>query len=77
MPYTLYVLLLLPGHDGPVLGVNWSYNGHYMLSCSTDKTARVWAMSGDHPMKHRTVLSFMTTAHNFKETSDLAIKVSQ
>ena len=65
----------LPGHDGPVLGMSWSYDSHYLLSCSADKTARVWAMGGDHPMKHRTILNFATMTHNFKEESGLATKV--
>ena len=65
----------LPGHDGPVLGLSWSYDGRYLLSCSADKMARVWAMGEDHLMKHRSVLSFATMTHNFKEESDLATKV--
>lgn len=34
----------LIGHAGPVYGVNFSPDGKYLLSCSEDRTARLWSL---------------------------------
>ncbi|KAJ1857453.1 Transcription initiation factor TFIID subunit 5 [Coemansia sp. RSA 1822] len=34
----------LIGHSGPVFGVDISFDSKYLLSCSEDKTARLWSL---------------------------------
>ena len=33
----------LIGHSGPVYGLDFNHDGSYLLSCSEDKTVRLWS----------------------------------
>ncbi|WP_414623258.1 eIF2A-related protein [Calothrix sp. CCY 0018] len=33
-------------HEGTITSVNWSHDGKYLITGSTDKTARIWNLSG-------------------------------
>lgn len=33
----------LVGHSGPVYGLSFSHDNKYLVSCSEDKTARLWS----------------------------------
>ncbi|TNN12159.1 WD repeat-containing protein [Schistosoma japonicum] len=36
----------LRGHLGPILWASWSTNSRLLLTCSSDRTARIWRMGG-------------------------------
>ncbi|KAK4469164.1 hypothetical protein MN116_006567 [Schistosoma mekongi] len=36
----------LRGHLGPILWASWSTNSRLLLTCSSDRTARIWKMGG-------------------------------
>ncbi|XP_065919304.1 WD repeat-containing protein 27-like isoform X2 [Dysidea avara] len=48
------------GHGGSVTSVNWSEDSQWLMTCSTDKTARVWTNGRKDP-----ILLINTVQHNF------------
>ncbi|KAL5112682.1 WD repeat-containing protein 27 [Taenia crassiceps] len=40
---------VLVGHQGIVSGAEWSLDGHFVITTSTDKTARLWSANGGTP----------------------------
>ena len=60
------------GHNESVLSACWNHNGTCLMSCSKDKTVRLWSMAAKDPL-----LCLDKMLHNFKgsETSEPNVKV--
>jgi len=43
------VLFLCPGHNESVLCAGFSQSSEWLVSCSTDKTIRVWSLTNKEP----------------------------
>ena len=61
-------VLYCTGHDGTVLSTSWNHGGEWLLTCSADKTARVWSSGHKDP-----VLTISTLRHNFNSTKDMKV----
>lgn len=53
------------GHDGVVHSACWSHDSQWLLTCSSDRSARVWGVGHKEPL----LLSLTTTLHNFQSTA--------
>ena len=54
------------GHDAAVYSSSWSHDGRWLVTCSADQTARLWAQGRQEPL-----LVFNSTQHNFKSDKHL------
>ena len=61
----------LAGHNGAIMAASWSHSDQWLLTGSADRTACVWQL--DQPQKP--LLTFTTTAHNFKKPTDASLQV--
>ena len=56
------------GHDGAVLSTCWNHSGEWLLTCSADRTARVWSSGHNDPL-----LIINTLRHNFTSMKDVKV----
>jgi len=61
----------LEGHTAPVLNMCFSKSGGYLLTCSQDKSVKLW-----NPMKGNTLIKTFTGAHNYEINDICAISDS-
>ncbi|NJL29003.1 MAG: hypothetical protein HC897_14500 [Thermoanaerobaculia bacterium] len=69
----------LTGHEGPVLAVDVSNDGHWLISASQDMTARMWDLTSPAPWRNAIVLQGHTgpvTKVAISEDSKLAVTAS-
>ena len=67
----VHLVIQCIGHDGVVLSACWNHSGQWLLTCSTDKTARVWAIGHKDPL-----LTLNTVQHNFSSSTTKVTKVN-
>lgn len=65
MPPSSSKLKAFTGHSGSVTSVKWSEDNRWLLTCSTEKMARVWNSERKDP-----VLTINTVKHNFVNTQE-------
>ena len=58
------------GHDGDILDISCSHDNKWVLTCSADRTAKVWRVN---PCAQQPVMHITSTVHNYKETSSSAL----
>ncbi len=55
------------GHDADITGISGSHDNQWVLTCSSDKTAKIWRVN---PITQQPIMNISTTIHNYKQSSN-------
>ena len=68
LPSPLSRHLPLDGHDGDITGISGSHDNQWILTCSSDKTAKAWRVNPI--IQQQPIMNIATTVHNYKQSSN-------